>query len=163
MQQSVEPPEAIHASHRTLNEIEDVRPGDGPTITTIALAITTSAIKGESAMSRITQFAISSAIGVGATTLVASNAFAADGRGFGDGFGHHRGGGMMFFPGLILLIAVCALAAMLWRNRRTPATPVGPPPSPTVNAQSILADRLARGEINPDDYRAAIAVLRETA
>ena len=41
--------------------------------------------------------------------------------------------------------------------RKTPAM------SPTLNAQSILADRLARGEISPDDYRAAVAVLRETA
>jgi uncharacterized membrane protein len=31
-----------------------------------------------------------------------------------------------------------------------------------LNAQAILADRLARGEISPDDYRAAVTVLRET-
>jgi putative membrane protein len=46
-----------------------------------------------------------------------------------------------------------------------PPPPAGPPPpvSPTHNAEAILADRLARGEIQPDDYRAAITVLRETA
>ena len=71
---------------------------------------------------------------------------------------------MFVFP-LLLLVAVAALAILLWRGRQ-PVAPVGAPPAPTVsptlNAQAILADRLARGEISPDDYRAAIVVLRET-
>ena len=64
-----------------------------------------------------------------------------------------------------MLIAVAALLVVLWRGRH-PVTPVGGPPlspaSPTLNAQAILADRLARGEITPDDYRATITVLRES-
>jgi uncharacterized membrane protein len=76
---------------------------------------------------------------------------------------HRRDGGVfMFFP-MLLLIGVIVLVALLWRGRH-PATQITSTPSasPTLNAQAILADRLARGEINPDDYRAAVAVLRET-
>jgi putative membrane protein len=67
----------------------------------------------------------------------------------------------MFFP-MILLIGLIALLVVLWRNRHVASPAATPPSSPTLNAQAILADRLARGEISPDDYRAAIAVLRET-
>lgn len=69
---------------------------------------------------------------------------------------------MFFFP-LLLLIAAAVLVALLWRGRH-PSTPIAAAPpaaSPTFNAEAILADRLARGEISPDDYRAAITVLRE--
>ena len=70
---------------------------------------------------------------------------------------------MFVFP-LLLLIAVAALVILLWRGRQ-PVAPLGassaPTVSPTLNAQSILADRLARAEISPDDYRAAVTVLRE--
>lgn len=68
---------------------------------------------------------------------------------------------MMIVP-MILLIGVVALLIVLWRGRHPAASVAAPPASPTLNAQAILADRLARGEISPDDYRAAVAVLRET-
>jgi uncharacterized membrane protein len=96
-----------------------------------------------------------------------ANVAFADDRGFGGGgFGRrHRDGGFMFVFPLLLLIAVAALVILLWRGRQT-AAPLGAPPAPlvhpTLNAQAILADRLARGEISPDDYRAAVTVLRET-
>ena len=91
-------------------------------------------------------------------------AFAADGRGFGDGFGRHRRGGAF------LVIVDPAGGSGRAADRAVarpasgpqPAAPPAPPASPTLNAQAILADRLARGEISPDDYRAAVAVLRET-
>jgi putative membrane protein len=98
--------------------------------------------------------------------LVANVAFAQD-HGFGGGgFGRgHRGDGLMFFFPFLLLIAAGVLVALLWRGRH-PVPPIATTstaaPSPTFNAQAILADRLARGEISPDDYRAAITVLRET-
>ena len=111
--------------------------------------------------------ALSTALGAAAAVSTAGIAFAADGRGFGDGFGRHRGGGP-FLMMLLLLAAVVLLVVLLWRNRHpasAPAAAITPAPSasPTLNAQAILADRLARGEISPDDYRAAVSVLRESA
>lgn len=113
-------------------------------------------------MSRSRAIAISAVIGTVAAVLMPAAAFAHD-RGMGDGFGRsHRGDGTFLFP-LLLLAAVVALLILLWRGRHPAAPAVATPPaSPTLNAQAILADRLARGEISPDDYRAAITVLRET-
>ena len=98
-----------------------------------------------------------------AAVLTANLAFAHD---RGDGFGRrHRDGELMFLLPLLLLAAAAVLLVVLWRGRH-PVTLGGTAPaaaaSPTLNAQSILAERLARGEISPDDYRAAITVLRET-
>jgi uncharacterized membrane protein len=114
-------------------------------------------------MSRSRVIALSAAVGILAAVMTAGVAFAQD-RGLGDGFDRrHRGGGMYLFP-LLLLAAVVVLLVVLWRGRHPVVTspPASPPASPTLNAQTILADRLARGEISPDDYRAAITVLRET-
>jgi putative membrane protein len=114
-------------------------------------------------MSRARAIAFGAAGGVVAAVFTANIAFAQD-HGFGgDGFGRrHRGDGLMLFFPLLLLIAAAVLVALLWRGRH-PSAPIAatPPASPTFNAQAILADRLARGEITPDDYRAAITVLRE--
>jgi putative membrane protein len=125
------------------------------------IAITTKEIPH---MSRTKAIAFSAVRGAVAAILTANIAFA-DGRGFGGGFGgRRRGDGLMLFFPLLLLIAVAVLLVVLWRGRHsvTPAGgPPAPPASPTLNAQAILADRLARGEISPDDYRAAITVLRE--
>ena len=117
-------------------------------------------------MSRIRAIAFSAAGGAAAAVLVANIAFA-DNRSFGGGGfgGRHRDGGFMFVFPLMLLIAVAALTILLWRGRQ-PVAALGaspaPPVSPTLNAQAILADRLARSEISPDDYRAAVTVLRES-
>ena len=115
-------------------------------------------------MSRTKAIAFSAVGGAVAALMTANIAFA-DGRAFGGGFGERRrGDGLMLFFPLLLLIAVAVLLVVLWRGRH-PFTPVGaspaPPVSPTLNAQAILADRLARGEISPDDYRSAITVLRK--
>ena len=120
-------------------------------------------------MSRSRAIAASVVAGSVAAILTANVAFA-DGRGFGGEFGRRRHDGFMFLFPLLLLLGVAALLVVLWRGRH-PVMPqtapmVGAPPphvSPTHNAETILADRLARGEIQPDDYRAAITVLRETA
>jgi putative membrane protein len=117
-------------------------------------------------MSRTKAIAFSAVGGAVAALLTANIAFA-DGRGFGGDFGRRRGDGFMFFFPLLMLLAVAALLVVLWRGRHpvapvgVPPAPAAPPASPTLNAQAILADRLARGEISPDDYRAAITVLRE--
>jgi putative membrane protein len=121
-----------------------------------------------SAMPSGKAIALSTVVGAATAVSTASIAFADDGRGFGDGFGRHRGGGA-FLMMLLLLAAVVLLVVLLWRNRHPVPSAVGAPippttpASPTFNAQSILADRLARGEISPDDYRAAVSVLRETS
>ena len=118
-------------------------------------------------MSRTKAIALSM-VGGAVAAILTANAAAAEG--VGGGFERRRGDGeFMFVLPLLLLIAVAALLVVLWRGRHPlgpPAPPPGPPPvhvSPTHNAEAILADRLARGEIQPDDYRAAITVLRETA
>lgn len=115
-------------------------------------------------MQRSRAIVVSTLVGAVAAVSTASVAFA-DGPGSGMGFERRRGGGM-FLLMLLLLVAAAVLAVLLWRGRHpAPATQVAAPPptSPTLNAQAILADRLARGEISPDDYRAAVSVLRETS
>ncbi len=112
-------------------------------------------------MSRSKAIAVSTFLGAVAAVLTANVAFA-NGRGFGDGFGrHHRDGGFMTIFPMLLLIGLVALLIVLWRGRHPAASDAAPQTSPTLNAQAILADRLARGEISPDDYRASVAVLRE--
>jgi putative membrane protein len=118
-------------------------------------------------MRRGTALALSTIAGAAAAVSVEGVAFAADGRGFAGGFGPHRRGGAFLM--LLLLAAVVVLAVLLWHGRRpAPAAPAAPfvsapPASPVNNAHAILADRLARGEISPDEYRASVAVLRETS
>jgi len=117
-------------------------------------------------MSKMRAVALSAVAGSAAAIFTANVAFA-DGR-FGGGYRGHRGGEFRFFLPLVILIALGVLLAVLWRGRHPAPPPASTPPSaplaasPTFNAQAILADRLARGEISPDDYRAAINVLRET-
>jgi uncharacterized membrane protein len=92
------------------------------------------------------------------------------------GFGMHdrwNDGGYHPWLGLVMMLAVAlaiGLAVWLLLNRRAhltavpPAPPVSPlaaAPSPTAAAEAILAERLARSEITPDDYRSMIAALRE--
>ncbi len=89
--------------------------------------------------------------------LPAGMALAAGGGGDGRGFGrHHRDEDIVVLLPLALLIGFAIAAIVMWRRR----SGVGPT-TQTLNAQAILAERLARGEITPDEYRAAIAVLRE--
>jgi uncharacterized membrane protein len=81
------------------------------------------------------------------------------GGGNGHGFGrHHRDEDIVVLLPIVLLIGFAVAAVVMWRRR-----PGVGPSTQTLNAQAILAERLARGEITPDDYRAAIAVLRETS
>lgn len=86
------------------------------------------------------------------------------GRGH-DGFGW---GGPAMLICFVVFVAAAAVLVWLLTRRQTPAmagpatpvAPVAPVPSPLANAEAILAERLARGEISPDDYRAAAAALR---
>ncbi|HEY7628350.1 MAG TPA: hypothetical protein VH761_14845 [Ilumatobacteraceae bacterium] len=116
-------------------------------------------------MQRTRALAIGTVAGAITAVVFAGNASAAGDRDFGYGYRrHHWGAALLMF--LVIAAAVALLIVVLWRGRNPPlaAGPApAPPPSPTFNAQSILADRLARGEISPEDYRAAISVLRETS
>jgi hypothetical protein len=99
-----------------------------------------------------------------------SSLIAAGGRQFGRM--HDRG--LHPILGLLCLVALgAAIGWIVWLIiRRKPTTPpvavpyaAAPvaPPSPTAGAEAILAERLARGEIDPDEYRARLEALRGAA
>lgn len=97
-----------------------------------------------------------------------STLIAAGGR-----FGRMHDRGFHPFLGLLSMVALGALVGLVvWLVIRR--RPVAPPPSapfvaatpgsvavsPTAAAEAILAERLARGEIDTDDYRARLDALR---
>ncbi len=114
-------------------------------------------------------------VGCGLALLSGGSALAQGMGGPGDGdFGRGRFGGRMgghrgwLRLAIFLVILVGAILLTWWLARRRPTTAAAPgapaaaPPSPTASAESILAERLARGEISPDDYRAARDALTST-
>ena len=81
--------------------------------------------------------------------------------------GFHRGGHHPFLFLLVIAAALAAAVLITWLIARRSAVPAAagavgaiPPPSPTASAEAILAERLARSEIGPDDYRSLLAALR---
>ncbi|MEQ1699475.1 MAG: hypothetical protein ABMA25_05155 [Ilumatobacteraceae bacterium] len=94
-----------------------------------------------------------------------------DGRGMGmgmDGRGHRP-----FVGGIFVMVALAAAVGvgvwLLMRRRPTMALAGAGPvastsfASPTASAETILAERLARSEVTPDEYRVSLAALRESA
>jgi putative membrane protein len=83
-----------------------------------------------------------------------------------DGMGNGNWG---WIPMMIMMIAFWGgliwIGVTLLKRNHTPAltapsvTPMATPSKPT--AQEILAERLARGEIEPDEYRQRVAALVE--
>ena len=88
-----------------------------------------------------------------------------------DGWG---GGSWWWIPMVIMMIAFWGgliwLAIALFRRTSHPAVvapsgappamaPPATPPAPRPTPQEILAERLARGEIEPDDYQRRIEAL----
>jgi putative membrane protein len=79
--------------------------------------------------------------------------------------GMHDGFGWGWIPMTIMMLLV--LGSVIWLGvallRRTsghePAAVTGQPSSPPPNPQQILAERLARGEIETDDYRNRLEAL----
>lgn len=67
--------------------------------------------------------------------------------------------------GLVWLVFLAAVGfgifAMTRRSRRAPTG--GGAASPTAKAESVLAERYARGEITDDEYLAKVSVLRNDA
>jgi len=125
-------------------------------------------------MTRSTLIRRSLAAAAGAATISAiavGTAFADDGRGPGMMRGGRGGRHPIFALVCMVAIAGVAILATWLILRRRPQTaapapvayvPAGPA-SPTAQAETILAERLARSEISPDDYRSMLAALRETA
>jgi len=77
---------------------------------------------------------------------------------------HHPG---LVILGLLLLGAVVTLAILLYRSTRTakpastPSQPQPPAPSsPSMAAETILAERFARGEVSVEEFVAARDALR---
>jgi uncharacterized membrane protein len=112
---------------------------------------------------------VATTVGCGLLLAAAAPALAQEGP--GRGFRGH-GRGRHWIGAAIIVAALAAVIALTWflaRHRSTSAAPATPvptssvpaaPPSPTAVAEAILAERLARGEIGPDDYRAALSALR---
>ncbi len=71
--------------------------------------------------------------------------------------GHHPG---MFLVGCLLVAGIVVLAVMLYRNSRTAVAHTPPAPNPSITAEVVLAERLARGEVSVEDFAAARAALR---
>jgi putative membrane protein len=70
---------------------------------------------------------------------------------------------MVVFWGGLIWVAV-TLIRRTTNASRPPAIdgPLSPPPAPRPSPQDVLADRLARGEIDPDDYHARIEALERS-
>jgi putative membrane protein len=62
--------------------------------------------------------------------------------------------------GFWVLVAVLALA--LLRRPGPPDQEPQPGQQPRPGAEDILAERLARGELDPDEYRQRLQILQET-
>jgi putative membrane protein len=83
-------------------------------------------------------------------------------------YGDHVGGwgyglgilAMVLFWGALILVII-AMVRYAGRDRRAgyPPEPPATPPQPS-RAEEILAERFARGEINADEYRERLDVLR---
>ena len=81
------------------------------------------------------------------------------------------GGGWWWIPMMIMMVAFwggliwLAVTVIRRPNQSLHATPgpaspmASPPPAAIPTAQEILAERLARGEIEPDDYRSRLDAL----
>ena len=68
---------------------------------------------------------------------------------------HHNDGNGWWVMGLVMLVAVIAAVVLIvWLVTRT-AHPhgAGAPGDPNLRARQILAERLARGEIDPAEYQ----------
>ena len=70
---------------------------------------------------------------------------------------------------ILLIVAAVVVVVVLLSTRSTsgPTHHPGPPPEyrarPPSTARAILEERLARGEITPDEYREIVRTLDETS
>jgi uncharacterized membrane protein len=117
---------------------------------------------------------VTSVVAAAAAVGLAGTAFAADGNAGPGQMGHMgrwndgRGFSHPILAILCMVAVGAAVGGLVWLLvRRRPVTaaapfaPMAAVASPTAGAEAILAERLARSEISPDDYRSMIAALRE--
>lgn len=64
--------------------------------------------------------------------------------------------GMLVFWAVVIGVGVLLFRALSRPGRSTPAAAPGPPP-----AEQLLGERFARGEIDEDEYRRRLTVLRD--
>ncbi|MFB9646994.1 SHOCT domain-containing protein [Microbacterium terregens] len=79
---------------------------------------------------------------------------------YGQGFGW----GWMWFGGILLLLLILAALIVLIVRASTAGSSGVPgqvPPAPTSSARQIAEERLARGEITPDEFRQIARALDE--
>ncbi|WP_330179514.1 SHOCT domain-containing protein [Nocardia sp. NBC_01503] len=82
-----------------------------------------------------------------------------DGYGWGWGGWVLMGGMMVLFWGLVLVVGFAAVHYLRTANSGRSESVGG---SGVERAEVVLAERLARGAIDEDQYRKLLAVLRET-
>jgi putative membrane protein len=81
----------------------------------------------------------------------------------GGRFGRHGGAPWLSLI-VVLLVGAAVAALVMWLLRNRGASAAAPlAASHTASAESILAERLARSEIDPDEYRRLLAALRGEA
>lgn len=94
------------------------------------------------------------------------------------GYGYHIFGGVFMFLGPLLLVLLLIYLYKRAERRGTPLFGWGPeggpgqpvrhhhgpfaPPAPEDEALRTLANRLAAGDISPEDYQARVDILRRT-
>ena len=77
---------------------------------------------------------------------------------YGNGFGW----GWMWFGGVMLLLILAALIVLIIRAGIVGSSPRGgQSPSAPNTARQIAEERLARGEITPDEFRQVVRALEE--
>jgi putative membrane protein len=77
---------------------------------------------------------------------------------YGQGFGW----GWMWFGGIVLLLILAALIVLIVRlSVAGDSSRVTMPPTPTSSARQIAEERLARGEITPDEFRQIARALED--
>jgi putative membrane protein len=72
----------------------------------------------------------------------------------------HDGRGWGWIVGAIFMIAILTLVVVLIVRLTSHPTPPTTTEPPRRSAEDVLADRLARGEIDPDEYRERLEALR---
>ncbi len=78
-------------------------------------------------------------------------------------YGNGPGWGWMWFGGILLLLILAALIVLIIRASTSGSSGHAGqvPPTPTSSARQIAEERLARGEITPDEFRQIARALEE--